>query len=106
MAEVIFDMEYTILGALGADADFLYNIINSYIKDAQSNNRSNLVEMCQTIKQDRQKHTSMLRKASEQEIRRSLRAPLCWILGVFLIRKIDLLCLAVGKTKYEENNRP
>jgi hypothetical protein len=70
MTEIISDVEYSILRALGADADFLYDTINSYIKDAQSNNRSDLVEMWQTIKQDRQKHAIMLREALEKEIHR------------------------------------
>jgi hypothetical protein len=70
MTEVISDVEYSILRALGSDADFLYDTINSYIKDAQNNNRADLVEMWQTIRQDRQKHASMLRDALEKEIHR------------------------------------
>ena len=40
------------------------------IKDAQGSNRSGLVELWQTIKQDRQKHANMLREALEKEIHR------------------------------------
>jgi hypothetical protein len=42
--------------------------VDSYIKDAQSRNRLDLVEMWQTIKQDRQKHANMLKEALEKEI--------------------------------------
>ena len=40
MTEVISNVEYSILRALGTDADFLYDTVDSYIKDAQSSNRS------------------------------------------------------------------
>jgi rubrerythrin len=58
---------YNILAALGRDADFLYDTINTYINDAQNANRSELVSMWNTIKQDRQRHLQMLRQALEKE---------------------------------------
>ena len=58
---------YNILAALGRDADFLYDIIGTYIKDAQNANRSDLVTMWDTIKQDRQRHLQMLRQALDKE---------------------------------------
>jgi rubrerythrin len=58
---------YNILAALGRDADFLYDTISTYINDAQSANRSDLVNMWNTIKQDRQRHLQMLRQALEKE---------------------------------------
>jgi rubrerythrin len=62
---VISNVEYSILRAVGTDADFLYDTVDSYIKDAQDCNRSDLVELWQTIKQDRQKHANMLKEALE-----------------------------------------
>jgi hypothetical protein len=59
---------YDILKVLGKDADFLYDTIDSYIKDANSSGKSELVEMWQTIKKDRQKHVHMLKEALEKEI--------------------------------------
>lgn len=70
MTQVISNVEYSILRALGTDADFLYDTVDNYIKDAQGSNRSDLVELWQTIKQDRQKHANMLRDALEKEIHR------------------------------------
>jgi hypothetical protein len=35
MTQVISDTVYSILRALGTDADFLYETVDSYIKDAQ-----------------------------------------------------------------------
>jgi hypothetical protein len=48
---------YDILRALGIDADFLYDTVDTYINDAQKANRNDLVEMWTTIKNDRQRHT-------------------------------------------------
>ena len=59
---------YDILKVLGKDADFLYDTIDKYIKDAQNANRQDLVEMWQVIKKDRQKHIHMLKEALEKEI--------------------------------------
>lgn len=44
------------------------NTVDSYIKDAQDSNRSDLVELWRTIKQDRHKHANMLREALEKEV--------------------------------------
>ena len=58
---------YNILAALGRDADFLYDTIDTYIQDAQAANRSDLVDIWNQIKQDRQRHLQMLRQALEKE---------------------------------------
>jgi rubrerythrin len=68
MTQVISNVEYSILRALGTDADFLYDTVDSYIKDAESSSRPDLVKVWQTIKQDRQKHANMLKEALEKEI--------------------------------------
>jgi rubrerythrin len=58
---------YNILAALGRDADFLYDTIDTYIQDAQNASRSDLVDIWNQIKQDRQRHLQMLRQALEKE---------------------------------------
>jgi hypothetical protein len=58
---------YNILRALGTDADFLYDTVDIYIKDAQKANRSDLVNVWNTIKQDRQRHLQMLGQALKKE---------------------------------------
>jgi hypothetical protein len=58
---------YNILIALGKEAKFLYSTIDIYTSDAQKANRPDLVNMWNTIKQDRQKHLAMLREALEKE---------------------------------------
>jgi hypothetical protein len=47
---------FDILIALGKEAQFLYSTIDTYINDAQKANRSDLANMWNTIKQDRQRH--------------------------------------------------
>ena len=58
---------YNILRALGKDADFLYDTVDTYINDAQKANRNDLVEMWNTIKRDRHRHLQMLRQELEKE---------------------------------------
>jgi hypothetical protein len=58
---------YDILSTLGKDADFLYDDIDKYIRDAESANKSELVELWKTIRNDRQKHVDMLKDILEKE---------------------------------------
>jgi hypothetical protein len=59
---------YDILRTLGKDADFLYDTIGRYIQDAEKDGRQDLVDMWNTIKQDREKHIRLLKDALEKEI--------------------------------------
>ena len=58
---------YNILSTLGKDADFLYDHINKYIRDAENANESDLVELWKTIRNDRQKHVDMLKDALKKK---------------------------------------
>jgi rubrerythrin len=58
---------FNILIALGKEAQFLYSTIDTYRSDAEKANRSDLVNMWNTIEEDRQRHMQMLRGALEQE---------------------------------------
>ena len=62
------DIAYDILKVLGKDADFIYDTIETYIKDAQKANKTKVVEIWQTIKKDRKRHMHMLKEALEKEI--------------------------------------
>jgi hypothetical protein len=59
---------YDIMRAMGKEADFLYETIDTYIKDAQNANKSELTEVWQTIKKDSLKHLNMLKEALEKEV--------------------------------------
>jgi rubrerythrin len=61
------NITFDILIALGKEAQFLYSTIDTYTSDAQKANRSDLVNMWNTIKQDRQRHMQMLRETLEKE---------------------------------------
>jgi hypothetical protein len=58
---------YNLLSALGKDADFLYDTIDKYIQDAETSNKSELVELWKAIRNDRQKHIDLLKNALEKE---------------------------------------
>jgi hypothetical protein len=67
-ATELTDTAYDILKVMGKDADFLYDTIEVYIKDAQRANKTELVEIWQTIRNDRKKHMHLLKQALEKEI--------------------------------------
>ena len=54
---------YNTLMALGKEAKFLYSVIDTYIDDARKDNNSQLENLWKTIKQERERHLSMLREA-------------------------------------------
>jgi hypothetical protein len=62
------DTAYDILKVMGQDADFLYDTIETYIRDAQKANKTELVDIWQTIKKERKNHMHMLKEALEKEI--------------------------------------
>jgi rubrerythrin len=62
------DTAYDILKALGKDADFIYDTIETYIRDAQKANKTKVVEVWHTIKKDRKRQMHMLKEALEEEI--------------------------------------
>lgn len=57
------------MSALGNDADFLYDTIDKYIRDAESANKSELVELWKTIRNDHHKHVDMLKDALEKKLK-------------------------------------
>lgn len=59
---------YDILQAMGEDAEFLYDTIETYIRDAQQNDNKELVSAWEKIKAGRLNHVSMLKHALEKEI--------------------------------------
>ena len=59
---------YDILKVMGKDAEFLYDTIDTYIKDAQNANKQELVNTWNKVKNDRLNHLNMLKDALEKEI--------------------------------------
>jgi hypothetical protein len=60
---------YDILVALGIEANFLHSTVDTYISDAQKENRHKLVEVWNIIKQDKEKHLQMLKDCLETEVK-------------------------------------
>ncbi len=58
---------FNIISVLDKEATFLYHAADKYIEDARQENRPDLVNTWNTIKQDNQKHIEMLRQALSKE---------------------------------------
>lgn len=54
---------YNVISALDREAKFLHSTIDTYISDAQKENRSDIEQVWNTIKEDKKKHIKMLRDA-------------------------------------------
>jgi hypothetical protein len=48
----------------------LYDTIETYIKDTQEANKTELAKIWQAIKEDRKRHMHLLKEAPEKEIHR------------------------------------
>jgi hypothetical protein len=69
MVNKILNSTYNILAALGTEANFLHTTVDTYINDAKNENNSELVEVWNTIKQDKEKHLQMLKECLEAEVK-------------------------------------
>jgi hypothetical protein len=58
---------FNVITALNKEASFLYSTIDTYIKDAEKDERPDLVRVWDTIKQDKEKHIQMLRESLSKE---------------------------------------
>jgi hypothetical protein len=68
-AQKIVNSTYNIMVALGTEADFLHSTVDTYINDAKNENNSKLVEVWNTIKQDKERHLQMLKECLENEVK-------------------------------------
>ena len=58
---------YNVLSALGREADFLYSTVDKYIQDAQNDGNTQLAELWNEIKQDKQRQLSRLLECLEKK---------------------------------------
>ncbi len=65
------DSEYNVIKQLEKEADFLYSAVEDYIRDAEKDNKPELVNMWNTIKVDEQNHLRMLRNELIKEIKQN-----------------------------------
>jgi rubrerythrin len=61
------DSTFNIISQLEKKADFLYTSVEQYIRDAEKDNKPELVKMWNTIKDDEQNHLKMLREELVRE---------------------------------------
>jgi ribosome recycling factor len=65
------DSEYNVIKQLEKEADFLYSAVEDYIRDAEKDNKPELVKLWNMIKEDEQSHLRMLRSDLIKEIKKS-----------------------------------
>jgi ribosome recycling factor len=65
------DSEYNVIKQLEKETDFLYSAIEKYIRDAEKDNKPQLVKLWNTIKEDEQNHLKMLRNELIKEIKQN-----------------------------------
>jgi rubrerythrin len=63
------DSIYNIIHQLEKKADFLYSAVNKYIRDAEKDNKPELLKLWSTIKEDEQNHLKMLRDELVREVK-------------------------------------
>ncbi len=63
--------EYNIIRALGVESEFIRETIDKYQKDAQNDNKNNLVELWGKIKSDREQHITLLKEALKEYYKQS-----------------------------------
>lgn len=65
------DSEYNVIKQLEKEADFLYSAVEKYIRDAEKDNKPELVKLWNMIKGDEQNHLKMLREELVKEIKQN-----------------------------------
>lgn len=63
------DSVYNIIHQLEKKADFLYSAVDKYIRDAEKDNKPELLKLWRTIKEDEQNHLKMLRDELVREVK-------------------------------------
>jgi hypothetical protein len=63
------DSIYNIIYQLEKKADFLYSAVDKHIRDAEKDNKPELLKLWSTIKEDEQNHLKMLRDELVREVK-------------------------------------
>ena len=70
-AQLLEDSTFNVITQIEKKADFLYSSIEKYIRDAEKDNKPDLLRVWSSIKQDEQKHLKMLREELVREVKDS-----------------------------------
>jgi hypothetical protein len=65
------DSSYNITHQLEKKADFLYTAVQEYIRDAEEDNKPELIILWKKMKEDEQNHLKMLKKELVGQVRQS-----------------------------------
>ena len=68
-AVLLEDSTFNVITPIEKKADFLYSSVEKYIRDAEKDNKPELVKLWRTMKEDEQKHLKMLREHLVKEVR-------------------------------------
>jgi rubrerythrin len=68
-AALLEDSTFNVITQIEKKADFLYSSVEKYIRDAEKDNKPELVKLWSTMKEDEQKHLNMLREHLVKEVR-------------------------------------
>jgi rubrerythrin len=62
------DSTFDIITQIEKKADFLYTSVEKYVRDAEKDNKPELVKMWESIKEDERNHLKMLREELVKEV--------------------------------------
>ena len=63
------DSAFNVITQIEKKADFLYTSVEKYVRDAEKDNKPELIKLWSTIKEDEQNHLKMLREQLVREVR-------------------------------------
>ena len=68
-AALLEDSTFNVITQIEKKADFLYSSVEKYIRDAEKDNKPELLRLWSSIKSDEQNHLKMLREELVREVR-------------------------------------
>jgi hypothetical protein len=66
---VLEDSTFNIITQIEKKADFLFSSVEKYVRDAEKDNKPELVKMWNSIKEDEKSHLKMLRDELIKEVK-------------------------------------
>lgn len=63
------DSTFNVISQLEKKADFLYTSVEKYVRDAEKDNKPELIKLWNSIKEDEQNHMKMLREELIKEVK-------------------------------------
>jgi hypothetical protein len=67
------DSTFNVISQIEKKADFLFSSAEKYVRDAEKDNKPELIKMWNSIKEDEQKHLRMLREELIREVGKAPR---------------------------------